>query len=152
MIEDNEFRLDLFHRLNGFEIQLPPLREREGDLKLLLDHFLKRFNAQLGKSVTEHLARGAEADGEAILAGQYSRAARRRAPGDPDGDGPHDRAGAAARRRSSRTFTAVRRIRSTASSGRCDSSGIDLADSSTIGSAATRTTSTRNRSTCWSDT
>ena len=53
MIADNEFRLDLFHRLNGFEIKLPPLGEREGDLKLLLDHFLKRFNAQLGKNVTE---------------------------------------------------------------------------------------------------
>jgi DNA-binding NtrC family response regulator len=52
MIEDNEFRLDLFHRLNGFEIQLPPLRERDGDMKLLLDHFLKRFNTQLGKSIT----------------------------------------------------------------------------------------------------
>jgi two-component system nitrogen regulation response regulator GlnG len=52
MIEDNEFRLDLFHRLNGFEIKLPPLREREGDLKLLLDHFLKRFNTQLGKNIT----------------------------------------------------------------------------------------------------
>jgi two-component system nitrogen regulation response regulator GlnG len=52
MIEQNEFRLDLFHRLNGFEIQLPPLRERAGDLKLLLDHFLKRFNAQLNKNIT----------------------------------------------------------------------------------------------------
>lgn len=52
MIEENEFRLDLFHRLNGFEIQLPPLREREGDLKLLLDHFLKRFNKQLNKNIT----------------------------------------------------------------------------------------------------
>lgn len=52
MIEDNEFRLDLFHRLNGFEIQLPPLRERHGDLKLLLDHFLKRFNKQLNKTIT----------------------------------------------------------------------------------------------------
>jgi two-component system nitrogen regulation response regulator GlnG len=52
MIEDNEFRLDLFHRLNGFEIQLPPLRERDGDLKLLLDHFLKRFNTQLNKNIT----------------------------------------------------------------------------------------------------
>ena len=52
MIEDNEFRLDLFHRLNGFEIQLPPLRERQGDLKLLLDHFLKRFNKQLNKNIT----------------------------------------------------------------------------------------------------
>lgn len=52
MIEENEFRLDLFHRLNGFEIQLPPLREREGDIKLLLDHFLKRFNTQLSKNIT----------------------------------------------------------------------------------------------------
>jgi len=52
MIEENEFRLDLFHRLNGFEIQLPPLRERAGDLKLLLDHFLKRFNTQLNKNIT----------------------------------------------------------------------------------------------------
>jgi DNA-binding NtrC family response regulator len=52
MIEENEFRLDLFHRLNGFEIKLPPLREREGDLKLLLDHFLKRFNVQLGKNIS----------------------------------------------------------------------------------------------------
>jgi two-component system nitrogen regulation response regulator GlnG len=52
MIADNEFRLDLFHRLNGFEIKLPPLREREADLELLIDHFLKRFNAQLNKNIT----------------------------------------------------------------------------------------------------
>jgi two-component system nitrogen regulation response regulator GlnG len=52
MIADNEFRLDLFHRLNGFEIKLPPLREREGDLELLIDHFLKRFNMQLDKNIT----------------------------------------------------------------------------------------------------
>ncbi|HMP05606.1 MAG TPA: sigma-54 dependent transcriptional regulator [Lacipirellulaceae bacterium] len=52
MIAEDEFRLDLFHRLNGFEIKLPPLREREGDLELLIDHFLKRFNEQLNKKVT----------------------------------------------------------------------------------------------------
>jgi DNA-binding NtrC family response regulator len=52
MIADNEFRLDLFHRLNGFEIKLPPLREREADLELLIDHFLKRFNQQLNKNIT----------------------------------------------------------------------------------------------------
>ena len=52
MIADNEFRLDLYHRLNGFEIYLPPLRDREGDLELLLDHFLKRFNTQLHKKIT----------------------------------------------------------------------------------------------------
>jgi transcriptional regulator with GAF, ATPase, and Fis domain len=53
MIADNEFRLDLYHRLNGFEIYLPALREREGDLELLLDHFLKRFNVQLNKKITD---------------------------------------------------------------------------------------------------
>ncbi len=52
MIADNEFRLDLFHRLNGFEIMLPPLRQREADLELLIDHFLKRFNVQLTKNIT----------------------------------------------------------------------------------------------------
>ncbi len=52
MIAEDEFRLDLFHRLNGFEIKLPPLREREGDLETLVDHFLKRFNKQLNKKIT----------------------------------------------------------------------------------------------------
>ncbi len=53
MIADNEFRLDLYHRLNGFEIYLPALRERAADLELLIDHFLKRFNVQLNKKITE---------------------------------------------------------------------------------------------------
>ena len=51
MIEDNEYRLDLLHRLNAFEIQLPPLRERGDDIKLLLEHFRVRFNHKLNKSV-----------------------------------------------------------------------------------------------------
>ena len=51
MIEDNEYRLDLLHRLNAFEIHLPPLRERGDDIKLLLEHFLKIFNQKLGKDV-----------------------------------------------------------------------------------------------------
>jgi two-component system nitrogen regulation response regulator GlnG len=51
MIEDDEFRLDLCHRLNAFEIYLPPLRERGNDIELLLDHFLSLFNRQLGKDV-----------------------------------------------------------------------------------------------------
>ncbi len=52
MIENNEFRLDLFHRLNAFEIHLPPLRERENDIELLIQHFLTMFNFQLGKKIT----------------------------------------------------------------------------------------------------
>lgn len=52
MIEEGEFRLDLYHRLKSFEIFLPPLRERTGDLELLIQFFLKRFNKQLGKEIS----------------------------------------------------------------------------------------------------
>lgn len=52
MIEDGEFRLDLYHRLNTFQINLPPLRERGEDVRLLLEHFLSRFNKSLKKEVS----------------------------------------------------------------------------------------------------
>ncbi len=52
MIEDGEFRLDLFHRLNSFDIQLPPLRDRGDDVQLLLEHFLAVLGEQLDKRVT----------------------------------------------------------------------------------------------------
>lgn len=51
MIEDNEFRLDLYHRINAFEIHLPPLRERGEDIDLLINFFIQKFSKQLGKSV-----------------------------------------------------------------------------------------------------
>jgi len=51
LIKEGKFRSDLYYRLNVFTIRLPALRERLVDLPLLLDHFLKRFNRELGKQI-----------------------------------------------------------------------------------------------------
>ena len=42
-VEDKEFRQDLYFRLNVVPIMVPPLRERQGDVMVLADHFLRRF-------------------------------------------------------------------------------------------------------------
>ena len=48
-VEHKEFRPDLFHRLNVFSIQLPPLRDRKEDIPLLAKHFIKKFSDRYGK-------------------------------------------------------------------------------------------------------
>ena len=48
LVERNEFRADLFYRLNILRIKLPPLRDRGRDIELLSEHFLKCFSAQYG--------------------------------------------------------------------------------------------------------
>ncbi|MDN5347146.1 MAG: two-component system, NtrC family, response regulator AtoC [Clostridia bacterium] len=49
MVQNGEFRSDLFYRLAVVPIIMPPLREREGDVELLADHFLKDFSRKYNK-------------------------------------------------------------------------------------------------------
>jgi DNA-binding NtrC family response regulator len=51
VLEDGKFRLDLFHRLNEFQIHLPPLRERQEDIPELARYFLRSANIELGKQI-----------------------------------------------------------------------------------------------------
>ena len=51
LIGEGRFREDLFYRINTFEIHLPPLRERQGDIQLLAHHFLNYFAETSKKAV-----------------------------------------------------------------------------------------------------
>ena len=50
-VKNEGFREDLYHRLNEFSIQVPPLRERVEDLMLFANHFLEQSNEELDKNV-----------------------------------------------------------------------------------------------------
>ena len=51
-VENGTFREDLFYRINTFEINLPPLRERKEDIPELINIFIKKFSKETGKFIT----------------------------------------------------------------------------------------------------
>lgn len=51
MVRAGKFRADLFHRLNEFHINLPPLRDRRGDIPILSRHFLQEANREFDKKI-----------------------------------------------------------------------------------------------------
>jgi transcriptional regulator with PAS, ATPase and Fis domain len=57
MVRQGRFRQDLFFRLNVLQLHVPPLREREGDIRLLLDYFLNLFTQKLQRSISGYSTR-----------------------------------------------------------------------------------------------
>ena len=63
-VEAGQFRDDLYYRLNIFPIELPPLRERTGDVPLLAEHFCEMYASRTGKDIS-----GLSAHAMALLKG-----------------------------------------------------------------------------------
>jgi DNA-binding NtrC family response regulator len=52
LVREGQFREDLYYRINVVNLELPPLRQRESDIPLLVEHFLEKYSRETGRTVT----------------------------------------------------------------------------------------------------
>ncbi len=76
-VKEGRFREDLFFRLNVIPIELPPLRQRKGDVPLLAAHYLRVFSQENASTRPRTLHRGAADHDGLRLAGKRPRAGKR---------------------------------------------------------------------------
>ncbi len=51
MVEKGQFREDLYYRIGGFKVEIPPLRERKDDIPILVKHFIDKYNMKYNKNI-----------------------------------------------------------------------------------------------------
>ena len=77
LLDEGLLRKDLYFRISTIKIRVPPLRERLDDVPLIAGRFLKRFNEQYGKRITDIITGYGDAPGALRLAGEHSPTGKR---------------------------------------------------------------------------